>query len=523
MGVLPVSIFAFNRPHHLLRCLESVAANIGEVSEFRVLVFSDGARTTADDAAVREVREVANRFASRLSIELVARESNRGLCRSIEEGVSSMMDRFGRGVILEDDLVIQPGTLKFFESALARYEKDRRVMQISGYQFPVELGGSVQSPEEVPHVDVDFLRITTSWGWATWSRAWDAYQRYNKNESPWSNEDEKADFDLGGVFPYSSMLTNAIEGRSHSWAIHWYGRVWERRGLVAYPSRSFVINEGFDGSGTNCGERSEAQNGVNISESRVTMPGDIRWPGEVAENQNWRQCIQELHQKSNDEVGTEEPHRSPFLRMRNVVSRWKARLKMPGIVGAKKAGDSGPQLSGGNQLDETVTVHPTARLLNYHGEGSRLQVEGGSHVRGELLIFWNDGSIVIGKNCYVGEGSRIWSQKSVRIGDDVMISHLVDIHDTDGHPLDPDERVLDTRSLLNDGVYRTPTVTESEEVVIGDRVWIGFKASILKGVVIGEGAVVAAGAVVTRDVPARCVVAGNPATVIKNLDESEGA
>lgn len=523
MGVLPVAIFAFNRPQHLLRCLESVEANIGEVSEIRVLVFSDGPRTAADDAAVQKVREVASTFASTLPIELVARESNWGLCMSIEEGVSSMMDRFGRGVILEDDLVIQPGALKFFDSALARYEEDRRVMQISGYQFSVELSQSAQSPEEVPGVEVDFLRITTSWGWATWSRAWNAYQRYNKNEFPWSNEDEKADFDLGGVFPYSSMLTNAIEGRSHSWAIHWYGRVWERRGLVAYPSRSFIVNEGFDGSGTNCGERRDTQTGVNNSKSRVAVSGDIRWPGKVAENQNWRQRIQGLHRKSNDEVGRDEPHQSLFLRMRNVVSRLKARLKTPGVVAGENAGDSSSQLSGGNQLDETVTIHPTARLLNYHGEGSRLQVGSGSHLRGELLIFWNDGSIVIGKNCYVGEGSRIWSQKSVRIGDDVMISHLVDIHDTDGHPLDPDERVLDTRSLLNDGVYRTPTVTESDEVVIGDRAWIGFKASILKGVVVGEGAVVAAGAVVTKDVPARCVVAGNPATVIKNLDESEGA
>jgi acetyltransferase-like isoleucine patch superfamily enzyme len=167
-------------------------------------------------------------------------------------------------------------------------------------------------------------------------------------------------------------------------------------------------------------------------------------------------------------------------------------------------------------VDPSVTLHPTAQLDNILRKPEAIEIGAHTHVRGQLLTFWNGGKITIGRWCYVGEGTRIWSQSSISIGDYVLIAHLVDIHDTNSHPIEWQERRLDTEAILSGG-YRTPTQTVSAPVTIEDDAWIGFKATVLKGVRIGRGAIVSAGAVVTKDVEPWTVVAGNPAKTIAEL------
>lgn len=169
----------------------------------------------------------------------------------------------------------------------------------------------------------------------------------------------------------------------------------------------------------------------------------------------------------------------------------------------------------------TATLYPTTSIENKHGDAKAVTIGEHTHVRGQLLTFWNGGAINIGQWCYIGEGTRIWSQASVSIGDYVLIAHLVDIHDTNSHPVDWQERRLDSQTLLSGQGYRTPTQTISAPVVIEDDVWIGFKAIVLKGVRVGRGAIVAAGSVVTKDVLPWTVVAGNPARVIDDLEPAE--
>jgi len=167
-------------------------------------------------------------------------------------------------------------------------------------------------------------------------------------------------------------------------------------------------------------------------------------------------------------------------------------------------------------IDSSVTLHPTAQIENIFGKPEAIAVGAHTHVRGQLLTFWNGGKISIGEWCYIGEGTRIWSQSSVSIGNYVLIAHLVDIHDTNSHPMDWRERRLDTEAILS-GSYRTPTQTVSAPVTIEDDAWIGFKATVMKGVRIGRGAIVSAGAVVTKDVEPWTIVGGNPAKVIAEI------
>lgn len=165
-------------------------------------------------------------------------------------------------------------------------------------------------------------------------------------------------------------------------------------------------------------------------------------------------------------------------------------------------------------IHSSAKLHPEAEIANIHGDPSAIVIGAHSHVRGQLLTFWNGGKITIGEWVYVGHGSRIWSQASVSIGNNVLISHLADIHDTNSHPIDWGARRKDSRAILSGEEYASPSATISSPVVIEEDAWIGLKAIVLKGVRVGRGAIVAAGAVVTKNVEPWTIVAGNPAKVI---------
>jgi acetyltransferase-like isoleucine patch superfamily enzyme len=122
--------------------------------------------------------------------------------------------------------------------------------------------------------------------------------------------------------------------------------------------------------------------------------------------------------------------------------------------------------------------------------------------------------IEIGDDTYVANASLVCTER-ISIGARVMIAGGVTIADSDFHPIAPAARVADTVALspVGDRARRPPV--EARPVTIEDDVWIGFNATILKGVRIGAGAVIAPGALVLRDVPAGSEVAGNPAQPIR--------
>jgi acetyltransferase-like isoleucine patch superfamily enzyme len=134
-------------------------------------------------------------------------------------------------------------------------------------------------------------------------------------------------------------------------------------------------------------------------------------------------------------------------------------------------------------------------------------------------------SFAVGENgqCTVGDftllnGALIMAEEKIDIGSYCLISWNVGIADSDFHPLDPAKRLIDAQALAPFYADRPPRPKlETAAVKIGDNVWIGMNAVILKGVTIGENSVVAAGAVVTKSVAPNTVVAGNPAVQVKTF------
>lgn len=158
-----------------------------------------------------------------------------------------------------------------------------------------------------------------------------------------------------------------------------------------------------------------------------------------------------------------------------------------------------------------------AKVFNLGQDKALIVIGDDTHIRGELLTFANGGKIKIGSNCYIGEGSRIWSADEIVIGDNVLISHNCNIIDTNSHEMDYLERAEGYRNIIKKGHTKEKNNVLHNSILIDDYAWISYNVSILKGVKIGKGAIIGAGSVVTKDVPEFTIATGNPAIHIRKM------
>jgi len=276
MSLAPIALFAYNRPVHLRRAVESLLADeLAAASD--LYVFSDGPGSSAQDSAVAEVRRYARSVSGFRSVHVDERARNMGLANSIIDGTTRLTKEFGRVIVLEDDLVVSPRFLEYMNRALERYQDDDTAMQVSGYMYPVDVGAEA---------DAFFMPFTTSWGWATWERAWRHFDPEMKGfDALVTNRQLRDSFNLGGAYDYFHMLERQRGGSIDSWAIRWYLSVFMRGGLTLYPARTLVRNTGFDGSGTHC---------VDADVEQASLHPDFRvekFPTRVQLHPDWKKVV----------------------------------------------------------------------------------------------------------------------------------------------------------------------------------------------------------------------------------------
>lgn len=167
---------------------------------------------------------------------------------------------------------------------------------------------------------------------------------------------------------------------------------------------------------------------------------------------------------------------------------------------------------------EKSILHLESKIINLSKNKENVMIGSNTQIKGECLVYPETGKIVIGDYCYIGSDTRVWSAACITIGNRVLIAHNVNIHDNNSHPISITRRHDHYKYIIEKGHTSTKFNLSAADINIGDDVWIGFNAVILKGVTIGAGAIVAAGAVVTKNVLSKTMVAGNPAKFIKVLD-----
>lgn len=242
----PIVLFTYNRPIHTLRTLEALMKN--ELANESVLyVFCDGPKEYADQGQINlihEVRKVVRNKQWCKEVFISESTTNKGLADSIVNGVTQVVSKHGKIIVLEDDVETSVGFLRFMNDALGFYEQNEKVMHISGYMYPHKM----KLPETL------FFNVPyPGGGWGTWQSAWQYYNHdaiffynYFEQNKKWNSFNK-----FGGKYLQKQLKAN-VDGVLNTWFIKWHSTLILNNGLTLYPGKSLTNNIGFDETGTNC-------------------------------------------------------------------------------------------------------------------------------------------------------------------------------------------------------------------------------------------------------------------------------
>lgn len=246
MSYSPIILFVYNRPWHTQQTVDALLMN-KDASISDLYIFADGIKDNATEKQIidfQKTREFIHTISGFKSITIVESNINKGLGKSIIDGVTSILENYDSAIVLEDDIVVSSHFLRFMNESLARYSDSEQVICINGYNLIENTAVKETS---------FFLRGGDCWGWATWKRAW---KQFNPNANELLNymnnhKHMQKDFTFNETMYYMDLLRAVVEGKNDSWAIRWYASTFIQGGLCLYPTKSLVKNIGFGEDATN--------------------------------------------------------------------------------------------------------------------------------------------------------------------------------------------------------------------------------------------------------------------------------
>ena len=238
----PIVLFTYNRIAHTKQTIEALAKN-ELAKESKLFIYSDGYKNDTDKIQVLEVRKYLENISGFKNITIIEQNKNLGLANSIILGVTDIINKYGKIIVLEDDIVTSPYFLDYMNKSLHLYEKEKKVWHISAWNYPIE---------QIDNQDTFLWRVMNCWGWATWKDKWIHYEKdTNKLISSFSNEDIHK-FNLDNTYNFWKQVLDNEAGLINTWAIFWYATIFKHNGLCLNPARTFVDNIGFGYHATNC-------------------------------------------------------------------------------------------------------------------------------------------------------------------------------------------------------------------------------------------------------------------------------
>ncbi|WP_298343647.1 DapH/DapD/GlmU-related protein [uncultured Algibacter sp.] len=465
MSFSPIVLFAFNRPKHTQRTLDALSSN-PEASKSELYIFCDGPKNHINEQELKninKVHEIAKAEDRFQSVKVIVSDKNKGLAQSIINGVTEVVKKHGRVIVLEDDIETSSGFLNYMNNALNLYQENDEVMHISGYMFPHR--STLQS--------TFFYNVPLCWGWATWEKSWkhfneDALFLWNelKQKKLLNNLDK-----FGGDY-LSSQLADNISGKLNTWFVKWHASVLLKNGYILFPNKSLVQNFGFDNTGEHNGVHTEFHHSELAKDIEVKLI-------DVIEDENASLIIKNFYKSLKEKPTKKHVKRSIKNKLRNLFF-----LIFPDLKKVLRYNQNIVQIK--TYLGKKTKVYPSSRLSNS----------------------------IIGNYTYISENSVINNAvigKFCSIGANFMAGRGV--HPTTGistHPMFYSTAKQNGMTLSSDN-----KIEEFKPITIGNDVFIGMNVTVLDGVTIADGAIIGAGAVVSKDIPPYAIAVGNPIEIIK--------
>jgi len=263
----PIVLFCYNRPAHLQQTVESLRLN-KLAAESELFIYSDGPKSERDRQQVKEVRDYLSTISGFRIVHIKEAEKNKGLAASVIEGVSAILSKYPKVIVLEDDMLSTTDFLSFMNQALDVYAGRPDIFSVTGYTPPIDV------PKSYPH-DLYLVPRASSWGWGTWAHKWAKADWQVRDFQSLKNDDKRQNaFNQGGddLWP---MLAKQQKGVIDSWAIRWTYSQFANDAHGLYPVHSKIKNIGTDGSGTNFTFKS-GEYGEEMAEGDVVMPADLK-------------------------------------------------------------------------------------------------------------------------------------------------------------------------------------------------------------------------------------------------------
>ncbi len=252
MEFAPIILFVYNRPYHTEQTLKALSENVF-AEQSRLFIFCDGPKKDATNEHIDNIQKVRSIVKSKKwcgNVSVIESDVNKGLSSSIIAGVTKVLDKYGKAIVLEDDLKTSPWFLKYMNEALTYYEDRKSVFSIGACRPPLS---KMQIPKDYEY-DVFVGLRSYSWGWATWKDRWDQVDwSMDYMASFLTHPEQIKAFNRAGD-DMTKLLRMQYEGSIDSWAMRFGFAHFFNHAIAILPCVSYVDNIGFDGTGTHCGK-----------------------------------------------------------------------------------------------------------------------------------------------------------------------------------------------------------------------------------------------------------------------------
>lgn len=318
MELTPVIIFNYNRPDHSLQTWEALSRN-QYAADTELYLYCDGPKANASDEMRQRIAELhaqaklyakdAPKAGKFKAVHAVCAEANKGLATSIIGGVTDVIAKHGRVIVLEDDLLTSPYFLKYMNTALDKYESYPAVFSISANRPPVN---KMAIPADYPY-DVFVSLRSFSTGWATWKEKWIRIDwSLDYLEDFLKHPEQMEAFNRGGD-DLTDMLCLQRDHKIDSWAIRYSFQHFYHHAVAILPCVPYVDNIGFDGTGIHSGtDETDFRNNVNLASANPHMPDVIYEDARIinafancysrAKRPLWQKVINTIYRKLGKQV-----------------------------------------------------------------------------------------------------------------------------------------------------------------------------------------------------------------------------
>ena len=262
MSYAPIVIFVYNRADHFIKTYSALAA-CKEAKDSELFIFSDGAKNEAGAAKVKEVRTAVAEIKDTgdfKSVTVTESPVNKGLAASVIAGVTEIINKYGKVIVVEDDCAVSPYFLNYMNNSLDYFENNQKIGSIAGYAPDIKLPDGYDK-------DIYAAYRSCSCTWATWKNRWDGID--------WELND------IGDFYKSPKLikklnsngsdrfirLYRQTKGNGSSWSVRFGAHLVKKNLLTVYPRYSYIQNIGCDESGVHSKSEDAEKMRVDLSKA----------------------------------------------------------------------------------------------------------------------------------------------------------------------------------------------------------------------------------------------------------------